>query len=243
MRILAIDGSGLVASVAITDGGELLGEYTTNFKKTHSETLLPMVDALVSMLDVELASIDAIAVAGGPGSFTGLRIAAATAKGLGMALNKPIISVPTVDGMAYNMWSSANIICPIMDARRGQVYTGLYKFDAEGNMITVLPQCADAFEHIAQIINDNGCAVTFLGDGVPVFRDMIAEIIKVPYSFAPAHMNRQRASAIAALAEILYANGEFESAAEHRPIYLRQSQAERELAEKEQANKQMAEGN
>lgn len=233
MRILAIDGSGLVASVAITSEGELLGEYTTNFKKTHSETLLPMVDALVSMLEIDLASIDAIAVAGGPGSFTGLRIAAATAKGLGMALNKPIISVPTVDAMAYNLWGSANLICPIMDARRGQVYTGLYKFDDKGVMKEIIPQCADSFEHLASLINENGAAVTFLGDGVPVFKDDIARLVTVPYTYAPAHLNRQRAASVAALAEVMYAEGKYETAAEHRPIYLRQSQAERELAEKQ----------
>lgn len=236
MRILAIDGSGLVASVAITSEGELLGEYTTNFKKTHSETLLPMVDELVSMLEIDLSSVDAIAVAGGPGSFTGLRIAAATAKGLGMALAKPIVSVPTVDGMAYNLWGSSNIVCPIMDARRGQVYTGLYVFDKDGNMNSVLPQCADSFEHLAEIINEKGMSVTFLGDGVPVFKEEIAKLIAVPYTFAPANMNRQRAASIAAYAEVLYSAGQFESAAEHRPIYLRQSQAERELAEKQAAD-------
>ncbi|HAB60785.1 MAG TPA: tRNA (adenosine(37)-N6)-threonylcarbamoyltransferase complex dimerization subunit type 1 TsaB, partial [Lachnospiraceae bacterium] len=89
----------LVASVAIVSENELIGEYTINYKKTHSQTLLPMLDAVVKMVELDLKDIDAIAVAMGPGSFTGLRIGSSTAKGLGLALNKPIIEVPTVDGL------------------------------------------------------------------------------------------------------------------------------------------------
>lgn len=104
MKILALDSSGLTASVAVIEDENLMGEYTMNYKKTHSQTLLPMLDELAKMIELDLQSIDAIAVAGGPGSFTGLRIGSATAKGLGLALDKPIIHVPTVDGLAYNLW-------------------------------------------------------------------------------------------------------------------------------------------
>lgn len=97
MKILGLDSSGLVASVAIAEDDNLLGEYTVNYKKTHSQTLLPMLDEVARMIELDLSSIDAIAVAGGPGSFTGLRIGSATAKGLGLALEKPILNVPTVD--------------------------------------------------------------------------------------------------------------------------------------------------
>ena len=117
MRILAIDSSGLVASVALIDDGECIGEYTINYKKTHSQTLVPMLDQVRKMIDLDLTTIDAIAVAAGPGSFTGLRIGSATAKGLGQALNKPLISVPTVDGLAYNLYGTDKLICPLMDAR------------------------------------------------------------------------------------------------------------------------------
>lgn len=96
MRVLGIDSSGLVASVAIVEEGNLLAEYTVNYKKTHSQTLLPMLDAVVSMLGMDLEGIDAIAVAGGPGSFTGLRIGSATAKGLGLALQKPLVRIPKI---------------------------------------------------------------------------------------------------------------------------------------------------
>ncbi|SDB42590.1 tRNA threonylcarbamoyladenosine biosynthesis protein TsaB [Pseudobutyrivibrio sp. YE44] len=231
MKILGIDGSGLVASVAIVEDDNLIGEYTTGYKKTHSQTLLPMLDELKKMVELDLNSIDAIAVAAGPGSFTGLRIASATAKGLGLSLGCPIVSVPTVDALAYNLWGQETIICPIMDARRGQVYTGLYSFESNGDFKVVQPQCAVDFNEIAEAINTNGQPVTFLGDGVPVFKDKISEIVKVPYKFAPAHLNRQHASSVAALGAIYYANGDCEPAADHRPEYLRLSQAERERME------------
>ncbi len=104
MKILGLDSSGLVASVAVVEEDNLLAEYTVNYKKTHSQTLLPMLDAIVKMIDLDLDTIDAVAVAGGPGSFTGLRIGSATAKGLGLALQKPLIQIPTVDGLAYNLY-------------------------------------------------------------------------------------------------------------------------------------------
>ncbi len=128
MKILALESSGLVASVAIVEDGKMIGEYTTNFKKTHSQTLLPILDELVKTLEVDLNDIDAIAVCAGPGSFTGLRIGSATAKGLGLALKKPLIGIPTVDGIAYNLYGTERVICPLMYARRQQVYTGLYTF-------------------------------------------------------------------------------------------------------------------
>lgn len=103
MKILALDSSGLVASVAIVEDDNMLGEYTVNYKKTHSQTLLPMLDEVAKMIELDLNSIDAIAVAAGPGSFTGLRIGSATAKGLGLALDKPLIHIPTVDALAYNL--------------------------------------------------------------------------------------------------------------------------------------------
>ncbi|MBO5618306.1 MAG: tRNA (adenosine(37)-N6)-threonylcarbamoyltransferase complex dimerization subunit type 1 TsaB [Pseudobutyrivibrio sp.] len=233
MKILGIDGSGLVASVAVVEDDNLIGEYTTGYKKTHSQTLLPMLDALGSMIELDLNTIDAIAVAAGPGSFTGLRIASATAKGIGLSLGCPIISVPTVDAIAFNMWGNSGIICPIMDARRGQVYTGLYSFSEDGSFNVLREQCAVDFHDIAADINARGEAVTFLGDGVPVFRELIDEIITVPVRLAPAHLNRQHASSVATLGSIYYKNGECETAAEHRPEYLRLSQAERERLEKE----------
>lgn len=234
MKILGIDSSGLVASVAVTEDDNLLGEFTMNYKKTHSQTLLPMLDELAKMIELDLNTIDAIAVSGGPGSFTGLRIGSATAKGLGLALEKPLIHIPTVDALAYNLCGHRDMVCPLMDARRNQTYTGLYIFD--GNKMQVeLAQCAVGIDEIVEKINEKQRAVVFLGDGVPVFETYIREQIKVPYTFAPAHVNKQRAAAVAALGEIYYKEGKTETAAEHRPDYLRLSQAERERMERENA--------
>jgi tRNA threonylcarbamoyladenosine biosynthesis protein TsaB len=236
MKLLALDSSGLVASVAVTEDDNLIGEYTVNYKKTHSQTLFPMLDAVASMIDLDLESVDAIAIAKGPGSFTGLRIGSATAKGLGLALDKPIVEIPTVDGLAYNLWGAKNLVCPLMDARRGQTYTGIYEFvdtDDGIRMQTIEPQCAVDVREILTRVNGLGRSVTFLGDGVPVFADIIAENMQVPYTFAPAHLNKQRAGAVAALAAIYLKQGNVVSARDHQPDYLRLSQAERERQEKE----------
>ena len=238
MKILALDGSGLVASVAVVEDDILRAEYTINHKKTHSQTLLPMIEEIISMTETKAEEIDAIAVAGGPGSFTGLRIGAATAKGLGLAWEKPIISVPTVMGLAYNYQGNPQIICPIMDARRNQVYTGIYSF--EGNqLITHMEQCAisihELFERLEEVLSKLPISqpVIFLGDGVPVHRSLIDEEFSLPHGFAPAHLNGQRAGALGVCAMKLAAEGKLETAAEHHPEYLRLSQAERERAEKE----------
>ena len=242
MRVLAIDSSGMTATVAVVEDTQTIAEYTVNFKKTHSQTLLPMIDTMGKMIELELKSIDAIAVAGGPGSFTGLRIGSATAKGLGLALEKPLIHVPTVDGLAYNLYGCQDIICPIMDARRKQVYTGMYTFarrELEGSKETELvldvleAQNASPIDELIERLNIHGRPVVFLGDGVPVYQDVIREKMRVPFSFAPASANRQRAAVVGALGIQYYKEGKFETAMEHQPDYLRVSQAERERAEKE----------
>ena len=242
MKILALDSSGLVASVAVVEddgvNGNLLAEYTVNYKKTHSQTLLPMLDEIARMIELDLNTIDAIAVAAGPGSFTGLRIGSATAKGLGLALNKPLVHVPTVDALAYNLYGTDRVICPLMDARRNQVYTGIYEF--RNNELSVIePQMAVGIEVIAGKLRALGREVVFLGDGVPVFRKALMEELMqgMDFSFAPAHLNKQRAGAVAALAVSYVRAGKIETAAEHRPDYLRPSQAERERAEKEAREK------
>lgn len=235
MKILALDSSGLTASVAVVEDDTVLVEFTTNYKKTHSQTLLPMLDQAAAMIDLDLSSIDAIALAGGPGSFTGLRIGSATAKGLGLALDKPLVNVPTVDGLAYNLCGTDELVCPLMDARRQQTYTGLYDF--EGNQMNrILDQCVVGIEEIIDKINGLGRDVVFLGDGVPVFSSYIKEHCRVPFRFAPAHLNRQRAAAVGALAVIYAKEGRTETADEHKPTYLRLSQAERERREKMKEN-------
>ena len=210
MKILALDSSGLVASVAVVENDTLLAEYTVNYKKTHSQTLLPMLDEISNMTELDLSTIDAIAVAGGPGSFTGLRIGSAT----------------------YNIWDTDKFVCPIMDARRNQVYTGVYCY-TDHRLDTVWEQDTMSIEALAEGLNCLDHEVIFLGDGVAVYREKLQELLTIPFSFAPAHVNRQRAAAVGALAEVYYKEGKIQTAEEHEPEYLRKSQAERERAERE----------
>lgn len=242
MRILALDSSGLVAGVAVLESenekndAQTIAEYTVNYKKTHSQTLLPMLDEIVKMTEMDLSTIDAVAIASGPGSFTGLRIGSATAKGLGLALKKPLVEVPTLEGLAYNLCGCEGLICPIMDARRGQVYTGIYTCEEE-ELHVVEGQMAISIEELAEKLKNYDQKVTFLGDGVPVFKKRLSEeLLKGrEIRFAPAHMNRQRAASVGALGMRYYMEGKIVSAAEHHPDYLRVSQAERERAEREKA--------
>ncbi len=229
MRILGIDSSSLVASVSLLEDGIILGEYTINHKITHSQTLLPMIEQLLNMIDVDINTVDAVAIAAGPGSFTGLRIGGSTAKGLGQALSVPIIPVPTIDAMAYNLYMSEAYICPIMDARRNQVYAGVFTFDNEHFKVILEqePMEIDEFlRRIEDLCKKDAKNVIFLGDGVPVFTRYINEKLNVPHFYAPAHLNRQRAAAVATLGAKYYEDGKYVKAEEFVPIYLRQSQAE-----------------
>lgn len=248
MKIIAIDSSGLVASAALVEDDILIGEYNVQYKKTHSQTLLPMLDELKKMVELDLSTVDAIALSKGPGSFTGLRIGSATAKGLGLALKVPIVEIPTLDGLACNLYGTDKLVCPIMDARRNQVYTGIYEYRKEAGspvsyqLCTILSQCAVSIEEIAQKLNETGREVIFLGDGVPVYGERLAELMKVSYGFAPAHMNRQRAAAFGMLAFRYIREGKTVTAGEHTPEYLRLSQAEREKREKEHEGGHQADG-
>ena len=231
MKILGIDSSGLVASAAIADEKNIIAEFTVNNKQTHSQTLLPMIEKVVDMSEIELEQIDAIAIAAGPGSFTGLRIGSATAKGIGLALKKPVVSVPTLEGLAYRVSVFDGIICPIMDARRNQVYTGIYKMD-KGNLVCLSEQKAVDIHEIMEELEKYDEKVIFLGDGGEVQRETIEKEFKKEYCFAPIHLSKQSAAAVAVLGDVYFNQGKAEDAAEHKPIYLRKSQAEREREER-----------
>ena len=255
MKICAIDSSGLVAGVAIAEDGICTAEYNIQYKVTHSQTLLPMLDEICRRVSVDISDIDAYAVAAGPGSFTGLRIGIATVKGLGLAVDRPVAQVPTLEALAYNAYGSDSLICPIMDARRDQVYTGIYEFDRISQNSAKHPvahstrrikcvhrQSAMGFSELCDILNELGRDVLFIGDGIPVFRDAMEDKLEVGYDLAPLHMNRQKASALAALAEFYISSDEDEirelglegtvtDADGLTPIYLRPSQAERKREE------------
>ncbi len=238
MKVLALDSSGMTASVAIVEDNIVIGEYNVTYKKTHSQTLLPMLDEVVKMTETDLKQIDAIAISSGPGSFTGLRIGSATAKGLAQGLELPVIEVPTLEAMAYQLFGTECLICPMMDARRNQAFTGLYEWKND-DFTTVEGQMAVPVEEIINKANSYNKKVIYLGDGAIAFRQQIEQLSAVPYRIAPSYALNQRAAAVAARA-IEYYNRQDKAhivdAKDHAPVYLRMSQAERERMEKQKKN-------
>ncbi|MCR5119888.1 MAG: tRNA (adenosine(37)-N6)-threonylcarbamoyltransferase complex dimerization subunit type 1 TsaB [Lachnospiraceae bacterium] len=229
MKILAIESSGRCASAALLSDGMIKGEYTLDTGLTHSETLLPLTDSLLKGTGGEKP--DVIAVSAGPGSFTGLRIGAAMVKGLADGWKAGVIAVPTLEALAYRFYGYEELICPLMDARRGQVYGGVYTF-AEGNKLETL-RTGGAYElkEVLEYINGIGKKVIFLGDGTDRYEEVIKEEVKVPFLIAAPHKRYQSAACVAMYA---YEAGEEKviPAQAFVPEYMRMSQAERERAEK-----------
>ena len=248
MKILAIDSSGMPASAAVVEDGKLIAAYTVNYQKTHSQTLLPMIDELSRAIELDKPTLGAVAVSGGPGSFTGLRIGSATAKGIALALKIPIINVPTLEGLASNFHGCGELICPMMDARRTEVFSGVYTYQDDlssvspdkTSLVVLMDQKPVSVEKLCIRLNEmaekTGKRLILLGDGCVKYRDILNEKLMVPYRIAPLNLLEQRAASVALRAEELLAAGRTETAEEHRPIYLRVSQAERvrscRLAEK-----------
>lgn len=229
MRILAIESSAVTASVAILTDDVLTAEYTVNYKKTHSQTLLPMIDEICKMTETEPESFDLIAVSQGPGSFTGLRIGAATGKGIALALDKKMVAVPTLKAMAYNVSETDCLICPVMDARRQHLYTALYRLDKDGKPQEVLAQSLLSYEELIKLLNEKNEPVLFIGDGVVPAKQAFEEGLTCAYKIASAHICTQRAGSVALAAKDMAEAGEVISSDAFHPEYLRPSQAEREL--------------
>lgn len=222
-----MDTSSMVASVAVAEDEKLLGEITFNYKKQHSTILMPMIEKLLDSLELDISSMDAVACASGPGSFTGLRIGAATAKGLCHGIGKPIIGIPTLDGLAYNISFASGVVCPIMDALRDNVYTAVYRM--QGGGITKLEDyMALHIDELIEKLKGFQEEIIFLGDGVDVQRERLLEKLEGRAAFAPLHLNMQQASSIAALAMKRLKNGDTDDYMTFAPFYLRKSQAERE---------------
>ena len=248
MKILAIDSSGMPASAAVVEDGKLIAAYTVNYQKTHSQTLLPMIDELSRAIELDKTTLGAVAVSGGPGSFTGLRIGSATAKGIALALKIPIINVPTLEGLESNFHGCSELICPMMDARRTEVFAGVYTYQDDclsvssdkTSLDVLMDQQPVSVEKLCIKLNEmaekTGKRLILLGDGCVKYRDILNEKLTVPYKIAPLNLLEQSAASVALRAEELLAAGRTETAEEHRPIYLRVSQAERvrssRLAEK-----------
>ncbi len=229
--ILAIDSSSLVASVAIANDDVIVAEYTVNLKKTHSQTLLPMIHEIFVMTGLDKKEIEAIAVSNGPGSFTGLRIGAATAKGLALALDIPIIPVSTIEMMANNYNHCNKLICPIMDARRNQVYTGIYGCPNE-ELEEILAPAPMAVEELIEKIDEIGKEVIFVGDGIPAFRKQLDENLQIKHDYAKQNFARQSAGSLAALGTKKMKEGKAIVSDAFAPDYMRLSQAERERLNK-----------
>lgn len=234
MKILAIESSGKTAGCAYAEDGVLISEYYINSKLTHSKTLLPMVEEMVKNAGIMLSELDAVAVSAGPGSFTGLRIGAATAKGLTLALEKPIVPVSSLMGLARNAAVPGVILCPLMDARRGEVYCAVYAGNVweEEKMAALLPDSAMSIDayllKVKEIAEESGEKCCFLGDGVPVHREKIKETLGETAFFAPEGLGLQRASSIALLGCSLFAEGKTTSSDNFVPTYLRVPLAETE---------------
>ena len=225
MLILALESSAKAASVALCRDGVLIAQSQQCSGLTHSCTLLPMAEQMLKNTDTRLADVDAIAVARGPGSFTGVRIGVSTAKGLAWGAQKPAIGVSTLEAMAQNAAHIDGLIVGAMDARRSQVYNAV--FEAKGGELTRLtPDRAISLEELCAQLQGKQQPITVLGDGgVLCYRYLEEHGVKC--SLAPSMLLYQSAVGVGLAAERAYARGEAVSAQELLPVYLRPAQAER----------------
>jgi len=233
MKVLAVETSSAVISVAVVDEQRLLAEYILNQERNHSMKLMPVVELVLEDALLALKDIDVFAVAHGPGSFTGLRIGVATVKGLAQALKRPVVGVPTLDGLAFNLAYVRGLICPIMDARRAQVYTSVYRWS--GNALERLEEySAMSVEKLIEVLNKWDEPVHFCGDGIFAYRSVIEERMRSRAVFAPPTHALQRASSIAWLALERALAGDTQNYWELQPFYLRKSQAEQRFESRRQ---------
>ena len=232
MRILAFESSAKAASVALIQDGVLLAEHFQNNGKTHSATLMPMAKQVLEDCGITASDLDAVAVAKGPGSFTGVRIGVAAAKGLAWKDNKPCAPCSTLASMAWGVAHMGGEICAVMDARRDQVYNA--RFRAEGGRLTRLtPDRAIALPELLTELEREGSAPVLVGDGAALCRAAF-DRAGVPYVTAPPHLTYQTAWGVAKEALELAQSGGLVAADALVPQYHRLSQAERERLEREQ---------
>lgn len=229
MKIFACDSTAKTASVALCEDNILLAEFTQNGGNTHSETLLPMTEVLLNSMKTDIDEIDIFAVSEGPGSFTGVRIGAATVKGFAHRKNKPCIGVSTLEALATNLSFGENkIIIPVMDARRGQFYTAKFAFK-DGELIRLCDDMAQSFDDFLEEVRELGGKVYLCGDGYNAGRKLLGD----EYSYeTPEKLRYQSAYFVAQIAYKKYLDGDRTSAEELRPTYLRLPQAERDRLEK-----------
>ena len=228
MKILALDSTAIVASVALCEDERLLGEYTIANGNTHSETLLPMVESLLGHFSLSTSEIDLFAASSGPGSFTGVRIGAATVKGLAFATEKPCLGISTLEALAYNLIGMDGLVCPVMNARRQQVYTALFRIK-DGRMERLMPDSAMAITALDEALKAYDEPIYLCGDGY----DVTAAILTHPILPTPERLRLQSAYSVAQIARLSYESGVRTTDTEMVATYLRLSQAERERLERE----------
>lgn len=234
MKILGIEAADRAVSVALMEDDKIIGEFTLNSTMNHSVTLMPLIDRMLDFLKVDIKDISYIAVSSGPGSFTGLRIGSATAKGLSFSLNIPIISVPTLDAMCFNSASYNHLICPLINARRGNAYTGLYKIDNDKkryNLNIIKDRGIYSVDEILDDIIELKEEVMFVGSGIDYFTDLIEKRL-TKYKYMPLNLRDMRASSVLYLAKIYLEKGILEDTFSHHPRYYRETYAKRQLDEK-----------
>lgn len=234
MNILAIDTSSTVATVAVITEEKLLGEIIINHPKTHSQKLMPVLDQLLMDLDMSVKDMDRIAVANGPGSFTGVRIGLSAAKGLAHPNEIPLIQVSSLEGLAYNLVGCNHYVCSLFDARRDQVYAAIYKNDWD-SMALVSEEMNCSIHQLMDEFDNLEGDVIFLGDGIPKYKTIIEEKLGSRGHFAPPSISMQRASSIglAALRKGDDATLKYDQLTAN---YLRKSEAERTYEEKQLKN-------
>ena len=228
MKVLAIETSSLVVSVAVVEPKILIAEYVLNQERNHSEKMVPAIEMVMNDSREDIKNIDVFAVAHGPGSFTGLRIGVAAIKALAQASNRPAVGGSTLEGLAFNLAFAKGLICPIMDARRQQVYTSVYKWSEKG--LTRLEEyMALPVRDLISLLDKWDEPVNFCGDGTLVYRDIIEKEMGNRAVFAPPTHALQRASSIAWLALEKALEGQVLKYWELKPFYLRKSQAEQKF--------------
>ena len=240
MKILSLETSAKTASAAITEEGRILAEVSVTAGLTHSQTLLPAVEALLRTAQLSLTDMDLFAVSRGPGSFTGIRIGIGALKGMAQGTGKPCLGVSTLEGIAANFWGLAGVVCPVMDARCGQVYAALFEGCPEG-LSRLWPDDALPVRELGEKLAALGRPAILTGDGVELcFRELSAALPGL--TLAPPQLRLQRAACVGLAAEQALRKGVSPiSAAELMPEYLRLPQAERELNKKLQNQAQRKE--
>ncbi|MBE6693321.1 MAG: tRNA (adenosine(37)-N6)-threonylcarbamoyltransferase complex dimerization subunit type 1 TsaB [Ruminococcaceae bacterium] len=230
MLVLSLDSTAVSASVALVRDGGLLAEYTVNTGLTHSETLLPMVEAVLKMTHTDIDNIDLFACNAGPGSFTGVRIGAATVKGLAFGKNKPCVAVSTLDSLARNIVNCNGIVCPVMNARRQQVYNALFELN-DGVLTRLTPDRAIAISELGDELVKMDKPVYLVGDGAVMTFEALNDK-GFPTILSNERLLHQSAYNTAIVALEMYKNGQFVTDVQLAPTYLRPSQAERTRAER-----------